>query len=74
MVLEVNLETDTPLHSIPLPSPLFTGRKIYLDKLRQYFNFEHGQRVQRKQFLLYGLGGIGKTQICMKFAEESADR
>ena len=28
----------------------------------------------RKSFLLYGMGGIGKTQICLKFVEEMAER
>ena len=27
-----------------------------------------------KFFVLYGIGGIGKTQICLKFVEEMADR
>ena len=29
---------------------------------------------KRKVFLLYGMGGIGKTQICLKFVEEMYDR
>ena len=28
---------------------------------------------KRKFFLLYGMGGIGKTQICLKFIEEMSD-
>ena len=28
----------------------------------------------RKSFLLYGMGGIGKPQICLKFVEEMAGR
>jgi hypothetical protein len=28
---------------------------------------------QRIFFLLHGLGGIGKTQICLKFIEENSD-
>jgi nucleoside-triphosphatase THEP1 len=28
----------------------------------------------RKLFLLYGMGGIGKTQICLKFVEKISDR
>ncbi|KAF8670692.1 hypothetical protein AX14_005809, partial [Amanita brunnescens Koide BX004] len=60
----------------PLPpqkhsSALFSGRGEYLQKLRDYFDSNVGG--QRKSFLLYGLGGIGKTQICLKFAEENAD-
>jgi Cdc6-like AAA superfamily ATPase len=50
---------------------LFTGRDEYLQKLKGYFGSNAGG--QRKSFLLYGLGGIGKTQICLKFIEENVD-
>ncbi|KAF8696484.1 hypothetical protein AX14_001567 [Amanita brunnescens Koide BX004] len=59
----------------PLPvkhsSTLFTGRDEYLQRLRDYFSSSIGDN--RKSFLLYGLGGIGKTQICLKFIEENHD-
>ena len=42
---------------------------MYLQRLRDYFS--HRNECQRKSFLLYGLGGIGKTQICLKFIEEN---
>jgi adenylylsulfate kinase-like enzyme len=29
---------------------------------------------RRREFLLYGLGGSGKSQIAMKFAEENKER
>jgi hypothetical protein len=71
----------TPTHAIgqeatlyrptPMPSPRFTGRPVYLSRLRLYFSAE--ATAQRRQFLLYGIGGAGKTQICLKFAEESSD-
>ena len=52
-------------------SPRFTGQELYLDKLRNYF----GQPSSlRRRFLLYGKGGVGKTQLALKFAEENADR
>lgn len=51
------------------PSNLFTGRDKYLQRLRDYFSSSTGDK--RKAFLLYGLGGIGKTQICLKFIEEN---
>ncbi|KAF8696436.1 hypothetical protein AX14_001606 [Amanita brunnescens Koide BX004] len=61
----------TPLPPQKHSSPLFSGRDVYLQKLRDYFDPNVGG--QRKSFLLYGLGGIGKTQICLKFAEENVD-
>jgi hypothetical protein len=51
----------------------FTGRRDYLAKLRDYFSVKPGEPLRRKSFLLYGMGGIGKTQICLKFTEENSD-
>ena len=54
---------------MPPSSRLFTGREDELEKLRQYF----GQRDRpspRREFLLCGMGGGGKTQIALKFVEE----
>jgi hypothetical protein len=56
---------------VPMPSPRFMGRSDYLSRLRQYFSTQFTS--QRRQFLLYGLGGAGKTQISLKFASESLD-
>ena len=55
----------SPKHS----SILFTGRDEDLQSLRDYFN--SNDKGQRKSLLLYGLGGIGKTQICLKFIEDN---
>jgi DNA replication protein DnaC len=51
----------------------FTGRRDYLTKLRTFFDAESDRPYRRKSFLLYGMGGIGKTQICLKFTEENLD-
>ena len=53
----------------PISSRRFTGRREYLQRLKDYFNPRDEQDV--KIFLLYGMGGIGKTQICLRFAEEN---
>jgi hypothetical protein len=45
-----------------------------LDRLEQHFCGETDQPQRRKRFLLYGLGGTGKSQICLKFVERNADR
>lgn len=60
----------------PLPlSPRFTGQEVYLGKLREYFAPQiHGSRPGRKCFLLHGMGGVGKTQLSLKFTEESANQ
>jgi hypothetical protein len=51
----------------------FTGRRGYLTKLRDFFSAESDGPLRRKSFLLYGMGGIGKTQICLRFTEENSD-
>jgi hypothetical protein len=59
-----------PYRPTPMPSPRFTGRSVDLSRLRLYFSAE---AAAQRRFLLYGMGGAGKTQICLKFAEESSD-
>ncbi|KIL63232.1 hypothetical protein M378DRAFT_80078, partial [Amanita muscaria Koide BX008] len=57
-----------PLPSLKPPSTFFTGRDTYLRALQDHFSPETD--CERKRFLLYGMGGIGKTQICLKFIEQ----
>jgi Holliday junction resolvasome RuvABC ATP-dependent DNA helicase subunit len=59
---------------IPNPSALFTGHEDIIRKLKNHFAPQDQRNKQRKFFLLYGMGGIGKTQICLKFVEKMADR
>lgn len=47
---------------------MFTGRDSYLQTLHDLF---YDTSKSRKSFLLYGIGGIGKTQICLQFIEQS---
>ena len=54
----------------PLPVASFTGRKGILDKMRRYFDSDG--KLQRV-FVLYGLGGSGKSQIAFKFLQESQE-
>ena len=58
----------------PNSSALFTGREDILERLRNHFVPQNEGDRCRKSFLLYGMGGIGKTQICLKFVEEMAGR
>ncbi|KAM6504318.1 hypothetical protein JOM56_001261 [Amanita muscaria] len=67
--------TSDPIPRLPPlrpPSNLFTGRGSYLQALKHCFSPE--RRSGRKKFLLYGMGGIGKTQICLKFIEECGEK
>ncbi|KAJ7290549.1 hypothetical protein C8J57DRAFT_1445391 [Mycena rebaudengoi] len=47
---------------------MFHGRRNILDKMHAYFSQEVGKR---HVCLLHGLGGAGKTQICLKFLDET---
>jgi hypothetical protein len=59
--------------SMTSSSMKFTGRGDYLTKLRAFFTAESDGPRRRRSFLLYGMGGIGKTQICLKFTEDNSD-
>ncbi|KAF8519811.1 hypothetical protein BU17DRAFT_89674 [Hysterangium stoloniferum] len=50
------------------PSPRFLGQEEYLTMLRTFFAPNNPQPWSH--FLLYGMAGVGKTQICLKFIEE----
>ena len=70
-----SIQNDTlSIPQIPNSSALFTGREDTIEKLKNHFVSQDQGNAQRKYFLLYGMGGIGKTQICLKFVEEMADR
>ena len=57
----------------PNPSNRFTGRTEIITKLKRHFSDTNDSAQKRQFFLLYGMGGIGKTQICLKFVEEMSD-
>ncbi|KAJ7728980.1 hypothetical protein B0H14DRAFT_3621656 [Mycena olivaceomarginata] len=50
----------------PPPSQIFQGRQDILEKMAKYFSTDPGQR---HTYVLYGLGGSGKTQIALKFLD-----
>ena len=60
----------------PPPADFFTGREDYLTSMENSFEIpktsvEMG--VQRR-FVLYGIGGIGKTQVALKFVDKNRKR
>ncbi|KAF8462106.1 P-loop containing nucleoside triphosphate hydrolase protein [Kalaharituber pfeilii] len=65
-------------------SPIFTGRATALSLLEEaFFGPEHDgdgeteddeELERQRRAVLYGLGGAGKTQIALKFAEDYRDR
>ena len=67
--------SDATIPVKPDSSIRFTGRTDHvLAKLKEHFTAaSNGKLRRRKFFLLYGMGGIGKTQICLRFIEEMSD-
>ena len=68
-----NRQIKIPVFQKPNSSPMFTGRRDVLDKLGKIFCADSTPML-RCSCLLWGMGGIGKTQICLKFTEEKSDR
>ncbi|KAJ7748618.1 hypothetical protein B0H16DRAFT_1692082 [Mycena metata] len=52
----------------PPPSKIFCGRQEILNKMHHFFSDTGIQHT----YVLYGLGGAGKTQIALKFIKESS--
>jgi Cdc6-like AAA superfamily ATPase len=55
---------------------MFTGRRDILQQIIQFFDGPRSSIVLKMQkiFVLYGLGGAGKTATMMKFVDEFSDR
>ncbi|KAK0431701.1 hypothetical protein EV421DRAFT_137481 [Armillaria borealis] len=49
-------------------SSLFIGCQEYLSRLEKYFT-PHEKPWKRRSLLLYGMGGIGKSQIALRFSQ-----
>ncbi|KAJ7872885.1 P-loop containing nucleoside triphosphate hydrolase protein [Mycena olivaceomarginata] len=57
------------VNTCPSPSRIFHGRKNILERMHSYFSETVGQQ---HIFLLHGLGGAGKTQIGLKFVQNTS--
>jgi hypothetical protein len=56
-------------NNCPPPSRIFQGRQTIRDEMNDFFT----QEIQKQLiYLLYGLGGAGKTQIALKFISGSS--
>ncbi|KIK04759.1 hypothetical protein K443DRAFT_675539 [Laccaria amethystina LaAM-08-1] len=66
--------SDATIPVKPNSSIRFTGRTDVLAKLKEHFTAQSNDKLRRRKFfLLYGMGGIGKTQICLRFIEDMSD-
>lgn len=56
------------------PNPLFTGRKYELENLQKALcpsTVEDKQNATAKIYVLYGMGGAGKSEVSLKFIYEN---
>ncbi|KAJ7736119.1 hypothetical protein B0H16DRAFT_1764389 [Mycena metata] len=63
-----NLRASQIASHCPPPSRIFCGRQEILKKMHHFFS----DTGIRHTYVLHGLGGAGKTQIALKFIEESS--
>ncbi|OQE24853.1 hypothetical protein PENFLA_c009G08522 [Penicillium flavigenum] len=56
-------------------SSYYTGRQKQLDVLKSTLDVVNSREPQdhQKRFVIYGLGGSGKTQFCCKFAQDNRE-
>ncbi|KFY40867.1 hypothetical protein V495_05209 [Pseudogymnoascus sp. VKM F-4514 (FW-929)] len=67
-LLSLNVHFDIP-HAV---NSLFTGRDEYLQDLRKSLDDTMTANTStQKRFVVYGLGGSGKTEFCCKFAQDN---
>lgn len=66
---EKDFRIDFSLKGIPMISR-FVARDAEMNRLRQELLPASTTKVRRKVFVLHGLGGIGKTQLCAEFARK----
>lgn len=58
------------------PSTYFTGRQQYIEKAKSLLGSikKHGGHNRTEVLVIQGLGGSGKTQFCLKYAEDNKYR
>ena len=67
----------TSLYLVPRnSSPQFTGRRREAEEVKEAFDspidtLEHNVRSEHKILVVHGVGGSGKTQFCLRYAEDN---
>ena len=62
------------VQSMGATSRFFTGRQDILERLDSFFSPRGTGEKPRREFLLHGMGGVGKSEIALKTAEVLEDR
>ncbi|KAH9203560.1 hypothetical protein DL95DRAFT_147084 [Leptodontidium sp. 2 PMI_412] len=67
----ISVSNNQHFEVLHLLSPVFTGRDEDLKSLTASFvAINPSQNQHQRRFVLFGLGGSGKTQICLKYIQE----
>ncbi|KAK4452538.1 hypothetical protein QBC34DRAFT_455296, partial [Podospora aff. communis PSN243] len=67
-------DAKLPCYLVPYgPNPRFFGRSSELDTLREYLD-RTSTSTQLKAIGIHGLGGVGKSQLALQYANLSMDR
>jgi hypothetical protein len=76
MILQLNIFIDLRNVHYNVPhnvSTVFTGREDVSLQL-QHSVFESTNTNTQRRFVVYGMGGSGKTQVLLKFAQDQRER
>jgi hypothetical protein len=68
----MNIEVKNEFYIVPhTVNAYFTGRNDIRQRLSDSLIGDgYGSSRAQQRFVLYGLGGSGKTQMCLKFAQD----
>ncbi|KAJ5133888.1 Tetratricopeptide-like helical [Penicillium atrosanguineum] len=69
--IRFNMHFDVPQNV----SSYYTGRLKQLEELKVILKVDQSRELQdhQKRFVIYGLGGSGKSQFCCKFAQDNRE-
>ena len=59
---------------MPLSNPNFVGCEDYLQEIEDCFFQKSVNGTSHRIYVLFGVGGVGKTQISLRFVETSSNR
>jgi hypothetical protein len=66
--------SGTTINNCPPVTALFNGRQGIFERLDEYFGPRASDERHWREFPLYSMGGSGKSQIVLKFAEAYKER
>jgi hypothetical protein len=55
-------------------NPLFTGREEVLQRIERSLMVDTNSTKQQRRFVITGMGGQGKSEICLKVADLVRER